>query len=317
MYLSIIESIRLHAINPIQPHILENTQWQVGILPQTGGSIAFARLKHNGGWADFMRPTPESSYADAPDCASYVLIPWASRINNAQFTFKGTAYTLRRNQKNFAIHGIGRDYPWHIEASSGNSVVLSFNSANYANANFPFRFSARLQYEIQDSCFFLKTSLKNEDTRAIPGGFGHHPFFQRSLTTQPDNVELEIPCTEYMDLSSGVPTKAPEPILEHLDFTKLRSVGRVNIDDCLTGRDDSKPIRIVYPDAGREVIFHADALFRVVVLYAPPDEDYFAVEPLTMATDGFNLYEKNIPGSGVFVLEPGEEKSGTMYLEAN
>src|SRR5437763_3773518 len=59
----------------------------------------------------------------------------------------------------------------------------------------------------------------------------HHPYFQRSLTDQPDQVELEIPCTQYMDLSAGVPTKAPEPVPARLDFTHLRPLGDDGIED--------------------------------------------------------------------------------------
>jgi aldose 1-epimerase len=304
-------------MTPLQPQLLENDHWQIGILSQTGGSIAYARLKHQGHWADFMRPTSESSYGSAPDCASFILIPWASRIAGSEFTFRGIPYKLRSNSKEgWAIHGIGRDYPWHVQAADREHTALRFNSADYTDANFPFRFSARLEYALQDNCFIITTSLKNEDTRAMPGGFGHHPYFQRSLTDQPDDVQLEIPCTQFMDLSTGVPIKAPELLPQRLDFTQLRALGTANIDDCLTGRIDSRPIRIVYPQAGREIVFHADDLFKIIVFYAPPGEEYFAVEPLTLATDAFNLYEKNIPGSGVFVLEPGEEKSGTMYFEA-
>jgi len=42
---------------------------------------------------------------------------------------------------------------------------------------------------------------------------------------------------------------------------------------------------------------------------------YFAIEPVTNANDGFNLYDKGIPGSGVFVLEPGEEKQGAYVFQ--
>ncbi|RMG83249.1 MAG: aldose epimerase, partial [Chloroflexi bacterium] len=37
---------------------LQNAHWQVGILPQTGASIAFGRVRYGGTWVDVMRPTP-------------------------------------------------------------------------------------------------------------------------------------------------------------------------------------------------------------------------------------------------------------------
>jgi|SRR5579859_2808591 len=294
---------------------LENSHWQVGILPYNGASIAYTRIWHDGSWVDLLRPTPVSAYNSVEDSASFVLIPWASRIANATFRFNGTTYSLRsQHTARYAMHGIVRDYPWRIETSKADRLGLTFQSADHADANFPFRFSARLEFLLEGNCFRIKTALKNEDSQPMPGGFGHHPFFQRNLDGTSDAVEVEIPCHRYFDLSHGVPNSASQPIPARLDFTQLRPLGRDGIDDCLVGKED-KPIRIVYPNAGRSILFHADSIFQIVVLYVPENSNFFAVEPLTLATDGFNLFDKKIPDSGVFVLQSGQEQSGTLALE--
>jgi aldose 1-epimerase len=296
---------------------LENACWQIGILPGTGGSIAYARLRHEGRWVDLLRPTPPAAYGCAAECSSFVLIPWASRIDKAGFRFRGIQYPLKSEiLDGWAMHGIGRDYPWTVETVSAERAVLVFRSAEVSAPNFPFRFAARLEFRLEDTRLVIQTTLKNEDRCAMPGGFGHHPYFQRSLTGAPESVEMEIPCRRYFDLSAGVPEAAALPLPERLNFTQSRPIASVAIDDCLTDRDGAKPIRIWYPNAGREILFHADPVFQIVVCYTPPARDYFAVEPLTLATDAFNLDAKGIPGSGMFVLEPGEEKSGTIDLVA-
>ena len=38
---------------------LQNNHWQVGILPETGASIAFGHIKHHNTWVDVMRPNAE------------------------------------------------------------------------------------------------------------------------------------------------------------------------------------------------------------------------------------------------------------------
>ena len=58
----------------------------------------------------------------------------------------------------------------------------------------------------------------------------------------------------------------------------------------------------------------ADTIYEHLIAYAPPEQPFFAVEPVTNANDGFNLFEQGIAGSGVFVLEPGEQQSGTIRL---
>jgi len=53
-----------------------------------------------------------------------------------------------------------------------------------------------------------------------------------------------------------------------------------------------------------------------VLVYTPPGEPSVAVEPMTNASDGFNLYAEGIPGHGVLVLQPGESRSGVVRLTA-
>jgi aldose 1-epimerase len=295
--------------------ILQNDHWQVGILPETGGSIAFGKIKVGDRWLDLMRPTPENSYHDVESCASFILIPWASRLGDAQFSFQGTTYSVNpTNEAGWAMHGVGRNYPWRVVWFDSQCMTLSFNSSDFPDVNFPFAFSASVDYAVEKNQFSIKTTIRNEDCRAMPAGFGHHPYFQRSLSGPTEQVEVEIPCKTYFDLSAGVPTIPPQPIPSRLDFTQARPLGSDPIDDCLTGRDADKPIRLIYPETGKMVTFSSDPIFEIVIFYAPVGTDYFAVEPITHATDGFNLYDKGIPGSGIFVLEPGESKTGIMAL---
>jgi aldose 1-epimerase len=51
------------------------------------------------------------------------------------------------------------------------------------------------------------------------------------------------------------------------------------------------------------------------VLFVPRGKDFFAVEPVSHANDGFNLLARGVPGSGVQVLEPGAALGGTVRLE--
>ena len=70
----------------------------------------------------------------------------------------------------------------------------------------------------------------------------------------------------------------------------------------------------LYVQSGAEMSLH----FRPAAFhrgtYVPQHHDYFAVEPVTNANDGFNLFAKGIRNSGVFVLEPGEERSASFSL---
>src|SRR5262245_25928935 len=106
------------------PHILENDIWQVGLLPPTGMSTAFGRIRRGGTFVDFMRPTPEGAYTKPSDCASYLLVPWSNRVNDGRFTFRGREHRLRVNAADgSAIHGIAREYPWEVAQGDRNRLV--------------------------------------------------------------------------------------------------------------------------------------------------------------------------------------------------
>ncbi len=298
-------------------HVIENNVWQVGILPETGASVAFGRVRRGGAWLDVMRPTPAESYHLSAACASYVLIPWSNRIRAGVFRFRGVEHRLRIDTKDGnAIHGVARDFGWKIEAADGTSIELSFRSGEHANINFPWRFSARVRYWLEGERFLTATTVKNEDGAAFPAGFGHHPYFVRNLAGRADDeAQVEIPCRRYFVLEKCLPSAGPVPIVAGLDFRTLRNLGPMLIDDCLTGREAGKPVRIIYSRGGLALRMDCDALFENIILYAPPGKPFFAVEPVTNANDGFNLFEQGIAGSGVFVLEPGQERSGTFSLK--
>src|SRR5207237_6903680 len=97
-------------------HVIENEVWQVGLLPATGMSTAFGRVKRGDGVVDFLRPTPEGAYGRASDCASYLLIPWSNRVKDGLFGFRGKEHRLKVNAADgSAIHGVERDYEWRVE----------------------------------------------------------------------------------------------------------------------------------------------------------------------------------------------------------
>jgi aldose 1-epimerase len=302
-------------MNTIEPHILENEIWQVGVLPPMGMSTAFGRIKHGGRWCDFLRRVPEAGFAKASECASYLLVPWSNRIRDARFKFRGKDYQLKVNAVDgTAMHGTAKDYAWDVEQADERSIVGSFDSRRNEEVNFPFAFSARAEFRLDGARFVNRVSIKNEGGEPMPAGVGHHPYFQRALTSDTDTVLLEVPCKEHFPLEKCLPTSEPVPIESRIDFRTRRPLGTVPIDDCLTTREGDAPVRFSYLESGVAVSLELDAIFENIVVYVPPGKPFFAVEPVTNANDGFNLYDKQVRGSGVFVLEPGEERTATFVI---
>jgi aldose 1-epimerase len=297
---------------------LQNSSWQVGILPTTGASVAFGRIADgSGGWVDVFRPTDPSAYGIAEDTASYVLSPWSNRIRSGLLKFRGKTYQVARSGNDgTAIHGTARSYPWRVVESDATHVVLAFTSAEVFGANFPWRFSTELVYALDGGRFTTTTTVTNADDEPFPAGFGHHPYFLRGLAGHDDEVRLRIPCTQQFQLEGCMASAAPVPVEEWLDFTSPRALGEEFIDQNLTGRIGSDPIRIDYPQSGHALTLSFDEVYTNVVFYVPQQgKDFFAVEPVTNANDGFALLDAGIAGHGVIVLEPGESVTGSHHLD--
>lgn len=292
-------------------HTLENEHWQVGILPETGASVAFGRVQKDGQWVDVMRPTDPADYDNPSLCASFVLIPWSNRIKDAQFRFRGTDYKLQPNSADgTASHGDVRRRIWQVESAGKERISLSFNSTAHVNINFPWQFSANAVYSLDGDVFEMVLSLKNIDETPFPGGFGQHPYFVRTA-----DVMLELPVDEQYQLVQAIPAGAAVPVRPEFDFRTLRRLSDVAaLDNLFRGREGDQPARIVYPGWGIEINITSDPIFEHLIAYAPPDKPFFAVEPITNANDGFNLFERGVEGTGVFVLEPGEERRGMIRL---
>jgi aldose 1-epimerase len=97
-----------------------------------------------------------------------------------------------------------------------------------------------------------------------------------------------------------------------MDFTQLVPVGARDIDHCFGGWDGHATI--AYPSSGVRLAFECDPVFGHVVVYTPPGKPFFAVEPVTHANDGFNLFAAGQPDNGIRVLQPGEALQGTFRL---
>ena len=296
---------------------LENESWQVGVLPETGASTAFGRVRRGDQWIDVMRPTAASDYGNSSLCASFIMLPWANRLRDAKFQFEGKTYQLQPSSNDgTAIHGTVRRLAWQVASEDKTRLVTTFDSSSYEKdkINFPFKFSARAEFWLDGLDFHMNVTLKNDDSQPFPAGFGHHPYFVRDAENK---VQVQLFCEERFDLVDLMAAAPPVPIRPEADFRALKPLGTKDFGDLFTQRTSETAARIVYPNAA--VSIHADPLFQNVLLYAPEGQPFFAIEPQTNVNDGFNLLDQGIKGSGVFILQPGDSKSGlvTLRVEAS
>ncbi len=291
-------------------HTLKNDHWHAGVLPEIGGSIAFGQIRHNGVWVDVIRPTPPDKY-NKP--SSFLMLPWSNRIRDGVLRYNDQTWQLPDivADEKTARHGDVRKRPWTIESSSATAIHLHFDSALVEDFNFPFTLTAEQIFALDGTDFVWEARLTNTDSRTFPAGFGFHPYFQHTADNMP---LLQVPCDRQFVLENGMASDTSVPVSPEIDFRKPRAVTEgMSLDHLLTGRIGDDPVKLIYEEWDIEIQIISDAIYAHVQVFTAPDGT-LAVEPQTNANDGFNLYARGIPGTGIFEIAPGETVSGTTRL---
>jgi len=304
---------------------LRNARWEVDVLPGTGAALGAGRIRTSDGvWRDLLRPTRRTSSGDPEKCASFPMVPWSNRIRDGVLPFAGRRWQLQRNAADgTAIHGAVRYAHWEVVERTATAVTLAVDTCGQIGINFPWQFGATVRYAVEGDDLVVTTSVRNTDVEPFPAGFGHHPYLSRALLPVGAPIReypptagplLRVAAEAGYRLSGALPDGPAGPVPPRADFRVARPVGSGFVDDVLTSLDPTAPVHVEYPDEGVAVDLTVDPVYRHLVLYAPRRRCYFAVEPATNVNDGFTLHDAGVPGTGVFVLEPGEERSGTFRL---
>lgn len=316
-------SERAQAHVELDPRVLRlrSDAWELDVLPGTGASLAAGRVRLGDSWVDLLRPTATRHLGEIERCASFAMVPWSNRIRDGVLRFGGRTWQLQHNGADgTAIHGTTGWATWDVVERTEGAVTLAYDSTRLVGVNFPWRFAAQVTYALDGGRLTVTTSVRNLDTEPFPAGFGHHPYFRRTLVApgalpSPDgDPVLHVPAARGFPLEAGMavgPAGEPAP---RADYRVPRPIGRAFVDDVLTDLVRDEPVRITY-DEGLVVELRSDPVYAHVVVYAPRGRSYFAVEPVTNVNDGFTLHEAGVPGTGVVVLEPGEQLTGTFTLD--
>jgi aldose 1-epimerase len=292
---------------------LENEHLRLRVCPEVGATITAFSLRKNDTWLDLMRRAPEP--LEKSSHGSFIMLPYSNRIRNALFTWKNERYQLDKIEKH-AIHGDVRDRAWSISSQSQQQVVMEIDSQNFPDFNFPFPIAAEVSYAIEETKLQISLSVKNNSESEIPLGFGLHPYFNTSLGETGETAKLQFSAQGYYPYEGDLPL--PESgrvqIPEHFSFERPREIVS-GIDHCYGGWNGKACIS--WPKSKVELRFECDKILRHAILYTPPNENFFAFEPASMSTDGFNAISREEENTGVQIIEAGESLTTICSLYAS
>ncbi|MCB8838801.1 aldose 1-epimerase [Aurantimonas sp. VKM B-3413] len=282
----------------------------VDVAPHLGGSIvAFTR-----GSARILRETPPTALSEKkPTLAgSYPMIPFSNRIADARFAFGGESFELDRNfgTSPHAIHGNAWQRDWTVEDAQPSEALLSLDHdpAEAGRAReWPFAYRAEQRFVLTPDSLAVTIRLTNRDRRAMPAGFGLHPYFDRAGATLTFRAEAVWQSDDRL-----LPTRST-PVPEKWNCCSSKRIEDVAaVDHLFEGWGGTA--EIAYPERGLVIRIAADPILSRLIVFRADERNFFAIEPATHMVDAINRMD-SVADHGLTILEPGACLVGTVRFE--
>lgn len=277
----------------LQPFELHAGALRLALRPDLGGCIA-------GFWhrdTPILRSTEPALLTASRPSASFPLVPYSNRLGYRKFRWKGRDYTT---QPNFAdnphsVHGVGWLRPWEIISSSVLEVVLGYEHT--PDADWPFAFEARQYFTLTPQAMSVQMVFTNTADVPQPVGLGWHPYFPKRSRSR-----LHIELSDRWDSdATQLPTrKVAQPGIDS-------DVSHLSYDNCFEGWKGPARIR------DEKFSLQLSSSLPYLVVYTPPDRDYFCVEPVSHLSNAIHMADP--AAHGLRALAPGESFEASMKLE--
>lgn len=276
------------------------------LLPACGGAVTrFAGIRGER-TVELFRPAPATLPERLPVLATscFPLVPFSGRIRDARLSFAGRTYDLPRaptGEAN-ALHGEGWLVPWRVERATESEASLSYRGVGLG---WPFAYSAGQRFDLREDRLIAEIWIENDGRHPMPAGIGLHPWF---IATPEARLTMRAERVWLVDAANLFDRTAPVP--ERWDFSAGRRLAGTNLVNGFSGWDGRATIE--WPEWNARLMMTADAALRHLVVYTPPGEGFFCVEPVSHSVDAFNLAEAGVPDTGAVILNPGETLRGRV-----
>ena len=280
---------------------LSFAEYRLVLDPAHGGAID--RFDWNG--EPLMRAVCGPTILDK---ASFPLVPFSNRVAHGCLAWQGREIRLAPNLPGtdhpHTLHGFGWLAPWQVAAASPTSARLTLS---YPGGEWPWPFQAEQQFTLDSHGLTMALSVQNLGDSAMPAGLGFHPYFPRTAQTR------------YLGLHHGewhnTPDCLPLSLDEHpvaRDWWQGQPVDAHAVDTVYTEREGD--LAIWWPERKLRLTLEPSANLPFTVVYSPPGEPFFCVEPVSHMTDAFNRADQ---GAQFATLAPGEVLRVSVRLSAS
>jgi aldose 1-epimerase len=286
-------------VRPVSRVLLRKGPLSVGLAPECGGALTRCDLRIGKHRIEILRQaSDEHINRRSPYGAScFPLIPYASRLREGKFEFRGRNFVFPINApgERHSYHGDGWTRAWNLIELSRSKAVLELA----ADPSAPIQYDAIRTIEVDEGKLTIKLSIRNRGAWAIPVGLGVHPYFARRHGAR---IFARLPVRWRMD--DEILPIAPEANPQASEF-QLGLAGN-DLPASAAYSDWDGHAVIEWPSDKIRVRIETTPRLRHVIAWAPPGEEFFCFEPVSHATNSFNLAKEQIQCDDPKVVEPGE-----------
>ena len=237
-----------------------------------------------------------------------LLYPWANRVSAERFQVAGREMVVddapSRDPNGLPIHGLlAGDGGWRVERFEDDTLVADFDFAERPDllSAFPFPHRLRMEARVSGARLTIALAVLADRDSPVPISFGFHPYLKLPGAERRD-WQIDVPVRERLVLDEdGIPTGERDPVK-----AEPGPLGDRTFDDAFTAPD--APFEL--SGGGRTIALSFEGGYPYSQLYAPPDDDVVAFEPMTAPTNALVR-----GGPELRVLEPGESYDAVFSIE--
>ena len=255
---------------------------KVAIYPEYGASLMQLVLNDKTIINNIHENEEEFSFLNSS--CSVILFPFANRIKDGKYSYKGRSHQLECNEKKLghALHGLVNKSSFRLTEFTYDekSATITFKRREKGDKEgFPFPFDIKLTYTLKSDSIHLNVKVTNTGRQSFPFSLGWHPYFYSSNL---ERSKIEIKSDEkIMNDERMIPLKVseskfPDPLLlkdQEFDNSFILKNNTVSYHT---------------PDHSINIRTAGDDSTQYIHLYIPSHRQSIAIEPMTAAADCFN-----------------------------
>jgi aldose 1-epimerase len=245
-----------------------------------------------------------------------LLHPWANRLGSRRFSVAGRDVDIdpgeapvRLDEGGLPIHGLLSGAPgWAVDAHgpAGDGARLAasfvFGTDPAMLAAFPFPHTLHVEATLAAGTLTIVTTVEASAGSPVPISFGWHPYLVLPGVPRP-RWHVTAPVRERLVLDARMlPTGAREPVAPFAG-----ELGDRAFDDAYLAPEAGAPF--VLEGGGRRIELAFGDGYPFAQVFAPPDDDVIAFEPMTAPANALVA-----GGPELRVIEPGRSAAAAFSI---